>query len=104
MLNKLNSLINIRNFLNLAVNDFSFNMTNEQHSKVNKKISALNKAILEMAIELDVEQETRISTTQINSTMEVRNVDDLDKLASLAKGMANVKQPKKVRVVDEAAK
>lgn len=88
MLKELNSLINVRNFLNISINDLSVNMTSEKSSAVSKKIALLNKIILNMALELDVEKihrEAKGEGESIRSTVEIKNIEELDKLVNLAK-------------------
>ncbi len=88
MLKELNELINIRNFLNSCVNDMTMNnVSTEKWNAVSKKIVVLNKNIFDMALMLDVEKivaEAQREGTPIYSTLEVKTLDQLDKLASLA--------------------
>lgn len=94
MLNELNSLINIRNFLNLSINDLSVQMTSEKSNAISKKIAVLNKQILNMALMLDVEKIVAEASNEgkpIYSTVEVKNVEELDKLAALARMKSKAK-------------
>lgn len=85
MLDQLNSLINIRNFLNLSINDLSVQMTSEKSNAISKKIAILNKEILNMALMLDVEKivsEAMEYGKQIRSTTEIKTVEELDKFVT----------------------
>lgn len=107
MLKELNSLINVRNFLNLSINDFSVNMTSEKSNAVSKKIAVLNKNILDMALMLDVEKivsESQREGTPIYSTVEVKTVDQLDKLAALGAMQASKSKVKGKAKSNEMAK
>lgn len=107
MLKELNSLINIRNFLNISINDFSVNMSSEKSNAVSKKIAVLNKNILDMALMLDVEKivaEAQREGEPIYSTLEVKTVDQLDKLAALGALQANKSRPKSKAKSNEVAK
>lgn len=106
MLEELNSLINIRNFLNLSINDLSVQMTSEKSNAISKKIVVLNKQILNMALELDVEKivaDAQNLGTPIYSTMEVKTVDELDKLSALA-AMSSKSKAKSKAKSNEVAK
>lgn len=85
MLNELNSLINIRNFLNISINDLSVQMSSEKSNAISKKISLLNKRILDMALELDVEaiyeNSSKYGAPIARSSMEIKTVEELDKIA-----------------------
>ena len=57
MLKELNSLINVRNFLTMLINDMTINnLPQEKWSAINKKLTMLTKQITNMALELDVEK------------------------------------------------
>lgn len=86
MLKELNELINVRNFLHLSINDFSVNMTSEKSNAISKKLTLLNKEILNMALMLDVEkivEEANSFGKQITSTKEIKTVEELDVLLAL---------------------
>lgn len=84
MLDRLNSLINVRNFLNLSINDLSVNMTSEKYNAISKKIAILNKKILDLALDLDVDcilKEVNY-VEKFSSTKEITNILELDKICS----------------------
>lgn len=90
MLKELNSLINVRNFLNMLINDMSVNLAHEKASAINKKLAVLEKQITNMALELDVEKivaDAQGLGKPIYSTQEVKTIAELDKFAALGLGV-----------------
>jgi hypothetical protein len=90
MLKELNSLINVRNFLHMLINDMSFQPTQEKLTAINKKLVILDKQITTAAIGLDIESiiaDAQNLGKPIYSSEEVKTVADLDKFAALGLGM-----------------
>lgn len=104
MLKELNSLINVRNFLTMLVNDMTINnIAQEKWNAINKKLAVLTKQITNMALELDVEQivaDAQNLGKPIYSTLEVKTVDQLDKLSALGEKI----KPKVKAKLNEMAK
>lgn len=101
MLKELNELINVRNFLNSCINDMTMNnVATEKWNAVSKKIVVLNKNIFDMALMLDVEKivsDAQREGKPIYSTLEVKTVSQLDKIAALGTMQSKTKAKGKAK-------
>jgi len=104
MLNQINNLITLRNFISLSLNDLTIQMSNEKTSMLSKKLAALNNAIIELSIDLDInsiindiKDSSKIKFEKF-STEEVKTVSDMDHIVSksLLSEKKNINKLKKV--------
>lgn len=85
MLNTLNALINIRDFLNAYINNLSIQILPEQSNAIIKKIDEINKTVLNLSLLLDL---NKICSSvygekyQAKSTYEINTLEELDKFNS----------------------
>lgn len=83
MLSDINNLINIRDFLYRANENAMVKMTPEQSSKVSRKISAIDKTLLGLIVEIDLEQissDLGTKKTKVQATQEIQSVNQMDEI------------------------
>lgn len=83
MLNELNNLINIRNYLGQLQDNLSINLSNEKARAITNKITLLDNkistAILMMDIDKEIDDINRVFE-KVQSTKIINSIEDIDKI------------------------
>ena len=92
MLSNINNLINVRDFLYRANENSMVKMTPEVSSKVSRKIAAIDKTLISLIVDIDLESiASKLVTKQINmqSTEEIQTISQMDEIVKA--GLGDVK-------------